>query len=440
MDNQENIARSRRTFIKTAAAAGLTTNIFTGNLRGANDRLAVGFIGLGAMGSGNLGYAMKVPEAQPAALCDVYQPYLERAEAQALKGGYQIKGVKDFRQILADKSIDAVCISTPDHWHAYMAVEACKAGKDVYVEKPACVYVEEGPKMIEAARKYDRVVQAGTMQRSGGYFQKAKEIVASGLLGDVTFCHAWQASTTPKEQWGNPPDSDPPLGLDWDLWLGPARRVPFNANRWGISPKRWSTFRYFWDYAGGAMTDWGVHLVDPLHQCFGEVMPTSISALGGKFYVQDDVETPDTLLATFQYPKHLASYESRTCNSTPMFGQGYGSSIHGTEATLVLNRGGCWITPTKDSKVTPVSYEKDPEMAAMNVPHWQNFIACGKSRQRPTSDIETCVRSSTACILANLSMRFRTRLDWDEANWTVVQEEIRPHLKYHYRSPWKLEV
>jgi predicted dehydrogenase len=188
------------------------------------------------------------------------------------------------------------------------------------------------------------------------------------------------------------------------------------------------------------MTDWGVHLIDPLHQCFGEVMPASISALGAKFYVQDNVEAPDTLLATFQYPKFLASYESRTCNSAPMFGQGYGSSIHGTEATLVLNRGGCWVTPTKDSKVTPVSYEKNADMAAMNVPHWQNFIACIKSRQRPTSDIETCVRSSTACILANLSMRFKTRLEWDEANWTVMQEEIRPHLKYQYRAPWKLDV
>ena len=140
----------------SGAAAAFTTSLFTGRVRGANDRVAVGFIGLGAMGSGNLGYAMKVPDAQPVALCDVYQPHLERAEAAARKGGYTIKGVKDFREILADKSIDAVCISTPDHWHAYMTVEACKAGKDVYVEKPSCVYVDEGQKMVEAARKYKR--------------------------------------------------------------------------------------------------------------------------------------------------------------------------------------------------------------------------------------------------------------------------------------------
>src|SRR5947209_8720908 len=151
------------------------------------------------MGSGNLGYAMKVPEAQPVALCDVYQPHLERAQDAARKGGFTPKAVRDFREVIADKSIDAVCISTPDHWHAYMMVEACKAGKDVYVEKPACVYVEEGRKMVQAARKYNRVVQAGTMQRSGGYFRKAAEIVQSGALGAVTFCHAYQSGLTRKE-------------------------------------------------------------------------------------------------------------------------------------------------------------------------------------------------------------------------------------------------
>jgi predicted dehydrogenase len=439
-ENHAGGSPNRRNFLKTASIAGFTTNLFTGNVRGANDRVSVGFIGVGTMGSGNLGYAAKVPEAQPVAVCDVYQPHLERAQAAARRDGFEVKAVKDFREIIADKSIDAVCISTPDHWHAYMTVEACKAGKDVYVEKPACVYVDEGPKMVAAARKYQRVVQAGTMQRSGGYFQKAKEMVNSGALGDVTFCHTWQAGSSPREQWGNPPDSNPPADLDWELWLGPAPKVPFNANRWGIAPRRWSTFRYFWDYAGGAMTDWGVHLMDPLHQCFGEPMPLAISAMGSKFYVTDNVETPDTLLATFHYPKFLASYESRTCNPMPMFGQEYGTSVHGTEATLVFNRGGCRVIPNKGSKVAAVSYENDKEMAQMNVPHWKNFLACIKSRDKPASDIETCVRSSATCILANLSLRFKTRLDWDEKNWTVAQTEVIPHLKAKYRAPWKLEV
>jgi predicted dehydrogenase len=221
--------------------------LFTGNVKGANDRVAVGFIGLGAMGSGNLGYSMKVPGLVPAALCDVYQPHLERAEAAARRGGHQPKSVKDFRDIFADKSIDAVCISTPDHWHAYMTVEACKAGKDVYVEKPACTYIEEGQKMVEAARKYNRIVQAGTMQRSGGYFKKAAELVKAGNLGEITFCHAFQSGMTKKQGWGNPSDETAPVDLDWDMWLGPAPKDRFKKTRWGDRNTTLPPYRKWWD-------------------------------------------------------------------------------------------------------------------------------------------------------------------------------------------------
>ncbi len=437
MDHMKPITRRSASL---ALSTAFTTSIFTGQVKGANDRVAVGFIGLGAMGSGNLGYSMKVPGLQPAALCDVYQPHLERAEASARRNGYEIKGTDDFRKIIADKSIDAVCISTPDHWHPYMTVEACKAGKDVYVEKPAAVYVDEGVKMVEAARKYKRIVQAGTMQRSGGYFKKAAELVKSGVLGDVTFVHTWQAGATPKEGWGSPADSTPPPGLNWDMWLGPAPKVPFNENRWGVTKATFPTFRYFWDYAGGAMTDWGVHLLDPVHQCFDEKMPTAISAMGSKLHVTDNRDTPDTMLATFEYPDFIASYESRTANPMPMFGQGAATSIHGTEATLIVNRSGCWLVPNAKSKVEALTFEKDDVMRQMNVPHWENWLACIKSREKPQSEIETCVRSSTTCILANLSMRFKTRLDWDEKNWTVKQAEVKPYLKAKYRAPWKLEV
>ena len=432
-----------RRHLLTSTAATFTTSLFTGRVKGANDRVAVGFIGLGAMGSGNLGYSMKIPEIQPAALCDVYQPHLERAEAAARRGGYQPKLVKDFRDLIADKSLDAVCISTPDHWHAYMMVEACKAGKDVYVEKPACVYVEEGQKMVAAARKYKRIVQAGTMQRSGGYFQKASEIVHAGTLGEVSFCHAFQSGMSKKTGYGTPPDgAEIPAGLDWNMWLGPAPQVPFNANRWGVKAATFPTFRYFWDYAGGAMTDWGVHLLDPIHQCFDDVMPTAVVALGDKYYIEDNVQTPDTMLATFHYPKFLASYESRTANPLPLFNlnQSNGSVIHGSEASLFVNRAGCWLIPNKGSKVEAQTFENDPALRDMNVPHWKNWIACIKSREKPTSEIETCVRSSTACLLANISLRSNLHLDWDEQNWTVKQDAAKPYLKAKYRAPWKLEV
>lgn len=430
----------RRTILKGAGAA-LTTSLFTGRVKGANDRIAVGHIGMGAMGSSNLGHALKMTDAEPVAVCDVYKPHLDKAVATATKAGKTVKAIKDFREILADKSIDAVCISTPDHWHAYMAIEACKAGKDVFVEKPASVYVEESQKMVQAARKYNRVVQAGTMQRSGGYFKKAAELVKSGILGDVTFVHTWQSGATKKQGWGRPADGPVPEGLDWDMWLGPAPKVPFNLNRWGVGVTTFPTFRYFWDYAGGAMTDWGVHLIDPVHQCFDEVMPTTISTQGGKFYVDDNTDTPDTMLATFTYPKFMLTYESRTANPMPMFaGQGAATSIHGTDANVVVTRGGCWLIPNRNSKVEAQTYENDNAMRDLNVPHWKNFIECIKSRAKPTSDIETCVRSSTACILANLSMRHKTMLEWDEKNWTVKQGNVRPFLKAKYRSPWKLEV
>ena len=342
--------------VLSAAGTALTTSLFTGRVRGANDRIAVGFIGIGAMGSGNLNYSMKVPGVQPVAVCDVYQPHLERAEASARRGGFQVKALKDFRQLLADKSIDAVCISTPDHWHAYMTVEACKAGKDVYVEKPACVYLDEGRKMVEAARKYKRVVQAGTMQRSGGFFQKAAELVKKGALGEITFCHAFQSGLAGKKGFGNPADCPPPNDLDWDLWLGPAPKVDFNPNRWGVKTTSFPTFRYFWDYAGGAMTDWGVHLIDPLHQCMNDEMPVAVSAMGSKFWVTDNTETPDTMLATFHYPKWISSYELRSANPMPLLlqGQGAGSVLHGTEASVFVSRSSCRFIPNDSKQPTQV--------------------------------------------------------------------------------------
>jgi len=265
--------------------------------------------------------------------------------------------------------------------------------------------------------------------------------VAKGTLGEITFCHTFQSAATARERFGNPPDGPPPDDLDWEMWLGPAPKVAFNPNRWG-NPHPSPTFRNFWDYAGGAMTDWGIHLIDPLHQCFGEAMPTSIVALGEKFYVQDNCESPDTMLSTFEYPKFLVTYESRTCNPMPLLGlnQDVGTSIHGTEASLLVNRRGLWLVPNPKSKVASATWENIPEMQQMNVPHWKNFIECVKTREKPISDIEKCVRASTVCLLANVSMRAKTRVDWDEKTWTVRQEAAKPYLTAVYRAPWKLEV
>jgi predicted dehydrogenase len=434
----------RREFLKTAGAA-LTTSIFTGNVRGANDRIRVGFIGVGRMGTDSMETALKLPNVEAPVVCDVYQPNLEKAVAISGRGAdgtpdarSKAKGITDFRQILEDKSIDAVNISTPDHWHAYMTVEACKNGKDVYVEKPICVTIDEGRKMVQAARKYDRVVQVGTWQRSGVHFQKAVDIVASGKLGKVTFVRTWNYGHQPQQGIGNPPDAEPPAGLDWNMWLGPAPARPFNKNRFGVDPKAYSHFRWFWDYAGGMMTDWGIHLLDIVQMAFQEIEPTSIAGLGGKFYLQDNRETPDTLQVTYEYPNGMiATYENRETNAQSMFKHGYGILFHGTEGTLFVDRAGYQLVPEKDSSLEAMEAQRSNDAL---LDHWQNFIECIKTRKRPASDIEIGHHSTTTAILGNVSLRSKLRLDWDAQHETTLQPEARHFLKREYRKPWKLEV
>ena len=425
----------RRQFLKSAGAA-LTTSIFTGNLKGANDRVAAAFIGMGRMGSSNMDYAIQQPNLEVVAVCDVYQPHLDDAVAQAREKGHHPRAVHDFREILADRSIDIVNISTPDHWHAYMTVEACKAGKDAYVEKPVCVAVEEGAKMVEAARKYNRVVQAGTMQRSAVHFQQACDLVRRGELGKVTFVRTWNYGWQKPEGIGNPPDSDPPEGLDWDMWLGPAPKRPFNRNRFGVAPDAFSHFRWFWDYAGGMMTDWGVHWLDIVQMAFNEAMPHAIAGIGGKLWFTDNRETPDTLQVTYEYPGFIATYENRNANAQSMFNKGGGILFHGSEATLFVDRQGYRLI-SEGKGGQPAEVEAT---SSGNANHWADFLECVRSRQRPISDIERCLRSTSTCLLGNVALRSGQRLDWDERAWTVAQPAARGFLTRAYRHPWKLVV
>ncbi len=208
---------TRRNLLKASAA--FTTSLFTGKVKGANDRPAVGYIGLGKMGRAN--ESISIGQGfEPAVVCDVFQRNLDFG-VKISEG--RAKPVRDFREVLANPSIDAVCIAAPDHWHAYMTVEACKAGKDVYVEKPVCYTVDEGVKMVQAAHKYGRVVQSGTMQRSATHFRQAVDLVKNGALGKVRFVRTWNYDTQKREGFGNPPDADPPETLNWDMWLGPRR-------------------------------------------------------------------------------------------------------------------------------------------------------------------------------------------------------------------------
>ena len=267
----------RREFVKWSAAGVIAGRVAMPPLgmrrderiRGANDRVVVALIGAGRQGQGNLGNAVKQPDTAVGAVCDVYEPNL----AKGLEVAPGAKSYRDFRRVLENKDIDAVIIATPDHWHPIQTILACEAGKDVYVEKPISVTVTEGRAMVDAARRYKRIVQTGTQQRSGKHFQQAAELVKSGRIGKVTQVRTWNFGNESPAGIGNPPDSAPPKDLDWDMWLGPAPMRPFNANRFGVFPDRWSSFRWFWDYAGGMMTDWGVHWLDIVQLVMGVDAP-----------------------------------------------------------------------------------------------------------------------------------------------------------------------
>src|SRR5436309_10489118 len=276
---------TRRSFLGAmTAAAGR-------RVLGANDRVQVGFIGYGLIGAQHVYDFKNQHDVDLAALCDVYEPRLQEGLAAC---GPRAKGCRDFRRLLDDRDIQAVVISTPDHWHALMTLMACAAGKDVYVEKPLTLFVEEGRWMVRAARHYGRVVEVGTQQRSGTHYRDAVELLRGGHIGKVHSARmGFFRNVMPG--FGSPPHSDPPPGLDYNLWLGPAPLVPYNKNR------SLYHFRWFWDYSGGQMTNLGAHEIDVVQWFLNSKGPTSVSSIGGRWSLRDDGETPDTQDAIFLY-------------------------------------------------------------------------------------------------------------------------------------------
>lgn len=441
--SKDSSRKSRRDFLKTVTAgtagAGLLSSLPAssyGRLRAANETIGVGVIGVGRQARGHLrNLVNNHANAEVRAICDVYQPNLDQAAAMAPKAD----AYEDFRRVLDRKDIDAVVIGSPDHWHALQTILACEAGKDVYVEKPSCRTIDEGRKMVEAARKYDRVVQVGTQQRSADHFQKAVEIVQSGQLGPISFVRTWNYGNSYPKGIGNPPNGDAPPELNWDLWLGPAPWVPFNINRFGVildeagNYQRWASFRWFWDYAGGMMTDWGVHLLDIVQWAMEEEYPQKVSATGGKFLLQDNRETPDTLSATFRYPNFVCTYENRVCNGHPMDEKSYGIMFHGTKGTLFVDRSRYEITPEDGSSLNATTQE-----ATGGYSHMKNFLDCVKSRKKPICDIETGHRSSSTSILGNIAYRSGSDFSWDGKRETIVDApNAQSFLSYAYRQPWR---
>jgi predicted dehydrogenase len=437
----------RRAFMHRAAGASAVVSMslagpLTRKALGANDRVRVGVIGTGRQGISNL-KAFKAHGAEIAAVCDVFAPNLEKGKAEASEGAVTYT---DFRRLLDDKTIDVVINATPDHWHALPMIMSCQAGKDVFVEKPIAVSVEEGKAMLAAARKYQRVVQVGLWQRSNLHFQQAAQIVRQGLLGKVTFVRTWNYGNAFPDGIGHPPDSEPPAGLDWDMWLGPAPKVPFNANRFGVGD-RWSTFRHFWDYSNGMLGDWAVHLIDIVQWALETPGPLAITTVGQKHAVKDNADTPDTLQTTFEYADFVCTYENRQANGNSMFGKGYGIEFHGTEATMFLNRSGFEVFPEtrkgeEGKEVARAASMRMDEVDDGLYNHAGNMLECMKSRKRPACDIEDGLHSSATCLLGVVALRTRERIEFDPVKLELKggSGAAKKLFGRDYRSPWKLSV
>jgi predicted dehydrogenase len=447
---------TRRDVLQGGAAAALTAASY-GRVTGANDRVGVGFIGYGLIGKRHVLDFKEQPDAQLVAVAEVHKNRL--AEAKSVIGG-DVRGHGDFRKLLDDRDVQAVVVSTPDHWHALMTMLACAAGKDVYVEKPLTLFVREGRWMVQVARKHGRVVQVGTQQRSGPHYQRAAELLRAGHIGLVRSVRMY-AYRNILPGFGSPPDGAPPPELDWNLFLGPAPYVPYNPHRAIYH------FRWFWDYSGGQMTNLGAHSLDILHWYLGLVGPASVMSVGNRFNLPPNAETPDTQDALFDYQQCTAVWSHREASQGPR--PPYSMEFYGPKGSLFLSRRGFQVTA--DRKVTPANavprftdappvggpvpvQEADPPQywteslkdesgntAEQFRRHVRNFLDCVKSRRPPVSDLESAHRVATACHLANLSLRLRRGIAWDPAKEEARGDpEAAKSLVRPYRAPWDAEL
>ncbi len=431
----KNTLVSRRQFIQRSGSAlalclAAGTAPAFGGLR-ANEKVNLGFIGVGDRNRFHLRHFGHMPDVRVAALCDVDRSQLDAAAARL---DSKTARFKDFRKLLEMKEIDAVVIGTPDHWHAIITITACEAGKDVYVEKPLGQNIREGRAVVQAVQEHNRVVAVGTQQRSGVHFVEAVDAIRRGELGKISSVRCWNAwglqdiQSGSIEGIGNPPDSAPPADVDYDMWLGPAPLRPFNSNRFHRN------FYYFWDYAGGMISGWGVHLFDVVLWAMGNNFH-EVNTTGGIYVYRDNRETPDTAEVVFTCPNYVLTYSLRQANSRPVTSDmDHGIEFYGTEASLFINRREYRIY-TEDAPTEPVMVDGAP----MEIPHKENFIDCVRSRQKPHADVETGHLASIPGHLANISYRVGRPIRWDAENETILNdEEASDMLGRVCRPPWHL--
>ncbi len=435
-------SQTRRQFIGTtsAAAAGLGLNLAFSprsfaQSKGANDKVVFGLIGCGGMGRDNMRRFMGLNGVEIAAVCDVDQAHMDQAAEDVVKAGRRApKKIKDFRRLLEEKEITAVIIGTPDHWHAIPFIAACEAGKDIYCEKPISHSFVEAKAMRNAAKHFKTVVQVGTWQRGMKHFQDAIDFVRSGKMGDINMCRAWivNAADKPNSNIGKQSPQNAPAELDWDMWLGPARKVGYQPNRCH------NNWRWFFDYGGGLMTDWGVHMMDIGFLALQNTDPISVASAGGIFTTRDDRDTPDTLLATYKFPKFLMTWEHRFNNGRGLDGgENHGVEFIGTNGSLIVDRGGYKYFPEKENAVQP------PPLNRLESTHWQEFLDCVKSRKTPRSGIESMAKTTMLCHLGNIALQSGKTLRWDAKKQDVENHgDVKNCISYEreYRNPWKLKM
>jgi predicted dehydrogenase len=438
---------NRRTFLRTsaAAAAGLgMSNSLTARLispsgiLGSNDRITLALIGARNQGWWDLEDLLKQPNVVCKTLCDVDNAVLEEKAQQLVKMGYDKPGITmDYRAVLEDKEIDAVVIGTPDHWHCLPMVEACEAGKQVYVEKPLANSVGEINVMLDATRRYNSKVQVGQQQRSGAHWKSAIDFVKSGKLGTIRQVKFWGnfnygAGNMPV------PDSEVPVGVDYDRWLGPAPKRPFNKNRFHGS---WRMFR---DYGGGLLSDWGVHLIDMgLWAMDVKAAPLSVQSLGGNFANRDHaLEMPDTLSVLYEMDGYNMIWEHNGGVETGPYDQNYGVKFIGTNGTLVADRDKWRIFPERSGeewRMEPLPEQPSDFKSHLN--HCENFIRAIRFGDPLNAEIEYGHRSALFAHLGNIAFWAGDRVVYDEKLRRITSSAKADALVTPpYRAPWKFPV
>lgn len=430
---------NRRDFIKntavTTAVIGIAPAILNACASPA-EKVTVALIGCRSMGFNDLKSFLKQDNVECVALCDVDANVLEeKAAAVEKQTGMRPKTYADFRRVLDNPDIDIVIIGTPDHWHAIIMMMALEAGKHVYVEKPMGHSIEECNAMVAMAAKYpDLKVQVGMWQRSSKHWFEASEIVKSGELGDVHLVKAWiyKGYDTP---YPLREDSEAPAYLDYDMWLGPAPKRAFNPNRFHYN------FRWWWDYAGGAMTDWGVHLLDFALFAMDADMPESISPGGGIFYHEKGaLETPDIQQAMYNYPKHSMMWE---CGLNPGIGpyrKAHGVAFVGQKGTLVVDRGGWETIPDRNNVEKNLFFEgkKQKHYGDGLDQHVQNFLECIREGGELNASVEIGAKTAIVSEMGNIAYRVGKRIHWDNSTKSFKEEEANKLAKLKYNENWKL--